>query len=104
MLGLSLILFGTITGFYLHRYANSLILELGDPAEFVIQAADELTPAKLMTAWLEMEENMELPEWAETPVMRYRTQGNILKKFAYGLWGLAGVGVVTWLASWVLKK
>ena len=64
----------------------------------------KFSPVQLWDAWQQQEFEGGLGEWTEPIYARYNKQSEILKNFAYGLLGLAGLGVITLLASFAMKR
>ena len=95
-----------IAGTALYWYSQSLFtpVDVEGHIQLVEQEIDNWSPAQLWHAWHQQELEDGLGEWAEPVYMGYNKQSEILKTFAFGLLGLAGVGLLTLLSSFAMKR
>jgi hypothetical protein len=94
VVGLICLILGSAAGYGLNRYSNSLIYELENEEQKIVEQADSFTPGRVLLEWYYIEKEPDLPEWQEHPIIGNQKQGKILKNFAYGLWGIGGVGLL----------
>lgn len=85
-------------------YANQLFSEslLDERIAFGRTQINTLTPGHLWDAWDGMTEDG-LPDWQETFENRYNKQSGHLRNIAYGLFGLAGLGLLAMLGSFFFR-
>ena len=95
-----------IAGAALYGYSQSLFTPVDVEGHITLmeQEIDEWSPAQLWHVWHQQGLEDGLGEWAEPKYMGYNKQSEILKMFAFGLLGLAGVGVLTLLSSFAMKR
>ena len=104
--GLCLAIIGGAAGAFLYVYANQMIFDVDFDeisAEFD-REVDKLTAFELVGLYESMNVEAGLGDWYEPNFIRYNTQGAILLNFAYGLLGLAGLGVVMAISCFFLKR
>ncbi len=104
--GLILLIIGGTAGGALYFYANSMIFELDleESMEFITDKVAGLSDAEVYREWYLVENDGDLGEWIETPVMRYRAQGLILRNIAYGLFVIGLLGLITALIGLYYTK
>lgn len=96
-----------IAGAALYWYSQSLFtpVDVDGHIELVHQELDKCSPAELWQIWHQQTDLEDgLGEWAEPKYMGQNIQSNHLKNFAYGLLGLAGIGVLMLLSSFAMKE
>ena len=102
-LGLAVVLGGI--GGALYKYASDMIV---DPqleklfAQFDEEIEQMPTP-QVLDIWSQMNFEEGLGEWREMGYARYRAQGTILQRVAYGVIGLAFVGLLMLIGSFMIK-
>lgn len=105
--GLALAIIAGAAGFALYRFAQSKVIEfdVAGRLEEYESWLDEQPPNNVLRTYVQMDvENTGLPEWVEQPHIGSNKQAAILKNFAYGLFGLASVGVLTLLSSFLVRS
>lgn len=105
VVGLSIAIIGGLTGFFVNRYANALVLEFDDELERknFDDIVDSLEPSQVVQLYEEMNIEDGLGEWYEPNYIRYNTQGAILRKVSYGVLGFAGLGMLVLISSFFIK-
>ena len=100
-LGLGVLLLAGLAGGGLYYYGGMLQkdMDVYGNMEVHLSLLDELTPSQLVEHYQRIDPERGLGEWRELPVSRYNRQGAILKNFSYGLFGIAGIGLVIFLVS-----
>ena len=103
--GLLVAVISGVLGFALASYAHSIAIEstVKEKIEYGSSQIGSLPPGHLWDAWDGMTKNG-LPDWKETRENRYNKQSGHLKNFAYGLYGLSGLGVVSILISFFFRR
>lgn len=103
--GLTLTLLMSVLGTALYWYAGRLIVDVDWEEELTHweNHIDELPAAEVYGLWNSIDVETGLGAWQEQALARYRTQGLILQKIAYGLWFLAIVGVVLIASSFFVR-
>ncbi len=108
VLGLVTAVVAGIAGVSLYSYSQSLFTpaDVEGHISLIDQDLDQCSPVVLWDIWHDPSRNFEegLGEWAEPTYARYNKQSAILKNFAYGLLGLAGLGALTLLSSFAIKQ
>lgn len=106
VVGLLIAIVGGAGGYFVYQYADSLIFEIDyeEEEEKFNAEVDMLTPGQVVALYDEMNIEAGLGEWYEPNFVRYNIEGGHLKKFAYGLFGLAGLGVVCLIASFLIRS
>ncbi len=104
--GLALAIIAGVAGFSLYRFAQSKIVEFDVEREIekFEEWIDENPPTSVLGTYVQMEVGKGLPEWQELPHIGENKQAAILKKFAYGLFGLSGLGLLTLIGSFLIPK
>lgn len=97
-------LFG-LGGFALHSYAKTLYSDIGTAAEqyaqFTGESLKSAPPADLYEWWTKTS-GTDLGEWKEHPGVGYNVQSKILTNIAYGMYTLAGLGLLSMFSSLLL--
>ena len=103
--GLVLAAVAAAAGGGLYQYANKLIANIDIPTaiEHGMDEFDKATPAQLYDAWKLLNQE-ELGDWQEDLTIKEDKQGTILQQIAYGLFGVAGIGVLLMFSSFLIKK
>lgn len=99
-----LVLMGGI-GAALYNYASSMIV---DPQLDLVFASmteelEKKQAPELLDIWAQMRFEEGIGEWREMGYARYRTQGTILRRVSYGLFGIASIGLLMLLGSFMIK-
>ena len=104
--GLALAILAGAAGFALYRYAQSKVIEfdVAGRVEKYEQWIDEQPPTNVLRTYVQLDTSKGLPEWVEQPHVGSNKQAAILKNFAYGLFGLAGLGLLTLLGSFLVPN
>ncbi len=105
--GLTVFILALAAGIALWFYAESLITRVDVEAlvQSAVEPVDQLSPGELWDYWHEMVGTTEaLPEWQETVTQGQTRQGEYLLMFAYALFGISAVGLVSMLASFAIKR
>lgn len=92
-------------GAALYNYASSMII---DPQLDLVFASmteelEKKNAPELLDIWSQMRFEDGIGEWREMGYARYRTQGTILKKVSYGLFGIASIGLLMLIGSFMIK-
>ncbi len=105
-IGLLMAVVGGILGVALYWYANSLFtdIQLEERIAYASEQIDQMSPAQLWDLWHQDSFEEGLGEWVEPRFAGLNKQSAILKNFAYGLLGIAALGVVTLLSSFAAKN
>jgi hypothetical protein len=95
-----------IAGIALFFYAQSLFTPTDVEGHITMMdnELDQLTPVQLWDLWHQQEYDDGLGEWTELKYVGYNKQSEYLRYIAYGLLGIAGLGVVTLLSSFAMKR
>lgn len=95
-----------LAGAALYWYSQTLFTSVDVESYITLseQEIDKWSPAQLWHFWHEQKLEDGLGEWAELEYVGDNKQSEILKMFAFGLLGLAGVGVLTLLSSFAMKR
>ena len=104
--GLALAVLAGAAGLALYQFAQSKVIEFdveGRLAE-VEKWVDEQPPANILGTFVTMDVGKGLPEWVEQPHIGSNKQAAILKNFAYGLFGLSALGLLTLVGSFLVPK
>ena len=104
--GLALAVLAGAAGLALYQFAQSKVVEFdveGRLAEFET-SIDELPPTVVLQTYVGMNVDKGLPEWVEAPHVGSNKQAVILKNFAYGLFGLSLLGLLTLACSFLVPK
>ena len=104
--GLALAVLAGAAGVGLYQFAQSKVIEFdveGRLAE-VEKWVDEQPPANILGTFITMDVGKGLPEWVEQPHIGSNKQAAILKNFAYGLFGLSALGLLTLVGSFLVPK
>jgi len=104
--GLALAIIAGAAGFALFRFAQSKVVEFdvaGNLEEYN-QWLDEQSAPIVLGIYVEANSSEGLPEWIEAPHVGSNKQAAILKNFAYGLFGLASLGLLTLLGSFLVPS
>lgn len=104
--GLALAILAGAAGFALYNYAQSkvVVFDVEGRLEQVEKWIDEQPPTGILGTYVNMDVSQGLPEWVEQPHVGSNKQAAILKNFAYGLFGLASLGLLTLLGSFLMPK
>lgn len=104
--GLAIAILAGVAGGWVYQYASSMINEY-DVTEVLNEFdswVDELNPAQVVQFYEEMKVGEGLSEWREQPHIGETRQGRILQKFACGLLGLSGLGLLMMLGSFLIRR
>jgi len=104
--GLALAIIAGAAGFALYQFAQSKVVEFdleGNLEEFETWI-DEEPPTSVLASYIQMNVGEGLPEWVEQPHVGENKQAAILKNIAYGLSGLASLGLLAVFGSFVMRK
>jgi hypothetical protein len=105
--GLVIAVMFAAAGFALLNYANSLYHNVTDYTNRVEQVSgeviDAMKPSELWDWWGQVNQ-VELGEWQENSRVGSNIQSAILKKVAYALFAISGVGVISILSSFAVGK
>ena len=103
--GLALAIIAGAAGLALYQYAKSKVVEfdLAGNLEEYETWIDEQPPTGVLGSYVEMGTSQGLPEWVEQPHVGENKQAAILKKVAYGLFGLASLGLLTLIGSFMMR-
>lgn len=98
------ILMGSL-GTALYYYASGMIVEVDWEQQYARwdEHVDQMTPAELLFTWNSLDVDSGLGPWQEQALSHYRIQGQILHKIAYGLWGLATLGILLLASSFFIR-
>ena len=107
-LGLGVAVIAGVAGGLLYNYSSNMIGKdektRNEIAEF--ENADALladaSPGEMWDLWYSSIDDYELPEWKEAHWNKNYAQGTILRNFAYGILGIAGIGLLTALCSFLI--
>ena len=104
--GLALAILAGAAGLALYQYAQSKVIEfdVAGRVEAYEKLIDELSPTGVLGTYVNADLSQGLPEWVEQPHIGSNKQAAILKNFAYGLFGLAALGLLTLLGSFLVPK
>ena len=102
-LAISVLMGGVGTALY--KYASSLIIDPHLDQVFASMSEQlELQKApELLDIWSQMRFEDGIGEWREMGYARYKTQGTILKRLSYGLFGIASIGLLMLIGSFMIK-
>lgn len=105
VIGLLVAIVGGAGGYFVYRHADNLIFEIDyeEEEKKFNEEVDILTPGQVVALHDEMNIEAGLGEWYEPNFVRYNTQGAYLLKFAYGLFGLSGLGVLCLIGSLLIR-
>lgn len=101
---LLLSLFG-LGGFALHLYAQTLYSNIGAVTEHYTQVTAESipkVPPHELYEWWTKTAGVELGEWKEHPNVGKNVQHKILTNIAFGMYALAGIGLLCMLGSMLI--
>ena len=105
--GLMIAVLAGVAGYALLNYANSLYANVDEFANAVeevsSEAIDAMKPAEMWDWWTQVSA-IDLGEWQEHSRVGSNIQSGILANIAYGLFGLAGLGIISMLCSFAVKK
>lgn len=103
-LAISVILGGI--GAALNNYASSLIKDpqLDQVFADMSEQLEQQKAPELLDIWSHMRfEEDAIGEWREMGYARYNTQGTYLKWLSYGLFGIASIGLMMLIGSFMIK-
>jgi len=106
VVGLAMAIICGATGYLVNRYASALIFEIDydqEQKEFE-EEVDHLNSAQVVALYEAMQIEKGLGEWYEPNYVRYNTQGAILRKISYGVFGLAGLGLLMLIGSFFIRR
>jgi len=109
-LGLGIAVIAGLAGGALYKYSSNMINKdqqtRDEIAEF--EKADaflkEAPLAQVWDIWHDNIDDIDLPEWKEATWNTNLAQGTILKNFSYGILGLAGIGLLLTLSSFLISN
>jgi len=104
--GLSLAVLAGVAGYFLYQHAQSMI-SVFDVEEVLAdfnELADQQKASQLIRYYDQMDIPKGLPEWQEQVHVGQNKQANILTNVAYGLFGLAGIGLLMLFGSFLVRK
>lgn len=101
-----LILLGLGGGTALFLYSGRLIdlFDFDHSMQMIQDKSKELSPVEVYWQWFYIENQGELKEWMEHPVVGLQTQGRILRTVSYAIFGLAGLGLILMICSPFVKS
>lgn len=104
--GLAVAIIAGSAGFALYSFAQSKVVEfdLAGNIEEYETWIDEQPPTGVLGSYIQMGVDQGLPEWVEAPHVGANKQAAILKNVAYGLFGLASLGLMTLIGSFMMRK
>lgn len=106
--GLLLAVVAGIAGLTLFLYSRTLYTDfaLESSLNQLTDQLDTLEPAALLELYRGQAAQTQsgLGEWRELPFVRYNKQATILANFAYGLFAIAGLGLVAMLSSFFIRQ
>lgn len=109
-LGLALAVIAGVAGGLLYNYASNMIAKdqqtRSDIAEFkkTELLEKDAPPHVVWDLWYGSIKQSELPEWKEADWNKNYAQGNILRNFAYGILGVAGIGLLLAISSFFISN
>jgi len=104
--GLGMAILAGASGYFLYQYAGNkiTIFDVDKSMDSFDQMADEQTPASLIEYYQLMNVPGGLGEWQEQPHVGGNKQAAILMNVAYGLFGLACLGLLMLVGSFVMPR
>lgn len=97
-----------IAGGFLYQYASTMVANTNlDSERIVKEGAAEVEGAPIGALWEYWNtdiEGVELPDWQESSWRRYNRQGRTLTNIAYGILGVAALGLLVMLGSFFIAK
>jgi hypothetical protein len=93
-------------GAALYNYASSLIKDpqLDQVFASMSEQLEQLKAPELLDIWSQMRfEEEAIGEWREMEYASNNTQGTILKRLSYGLFGIASIGLLMLIGSFMIK-
>lgn len=95
-------------GWFLYQYASTMVAKTDVDSERIIrEGAEQVENAPVGALWEYWNTNIEgtdLPDWQESSWRRYNRQGKTLTNVAYGILGVAALGVLVMLSSFFVSK
>lgn len=107
VIGLATAALAGIGGYFLNEYAKTMIVDERFAEQFTLereQDVDNYAPADLWVSWETMLANRVLPAWELAATRDIQQLGESLRLTARGLFGLALVGLLTMLGSFLFGK
>ena len=104
--GLGLAILAGTAGYFLYQNASSRYTEF-DLEKGLAQLdsdIDGFTPAMVMRKYQSLRVEDGLGDWVEQPRVGENKQAEILMNFSYGLFGLAGIGLLLLIIGLVIPK
>ena len=105
--GLLIAVLSAAAGGGLYYYAHAYLqypVDLDEQLQTTNAQINDFESWELWDTWHNDVLTMNLGEWREHPFIRYNKQSAILKNFSYGLFGLAGIGLLMMLGSSLVGK
>jgi hypothetical protein len=106
--GLGIAVVAGAAGWALYNYSSSMQLfksqDMEQLTQGVSETMDEATVSELWDGWVSTIDRGDLPDWQESQWNRDFKQGTILMNASYGIFGLAGLGVLCFLTSFFLPN
>ena len=96
-----------LAGWALFNYASNMVamdLDTDEWTQLSDETMDEATVSELWDGWNNNIDRGDLPDWQEPVWTRYYKQGRILMIASYGVFGLAGIGVLCLFGSFFLPN
>ena len=104
--GLVVLVLAAVAGFATWFYADSLVTisNIDQRVAAANQQIPTISPAQIWDSWDDLTSAGQLPEWKEIESIGHNKQAAYLKNIAYGFIGLAAVGLLLLLSSFVIKQ
>ncbi len=104
--GLALAIIGAASGFGISKYADSLDprYERDSLLEYSEDIIEKMTPSEVVDHYIELNVDAGLGEWFEPNYVRYGKQTRYIRMLIPIFYGLAGLGLLALIGSFLMKK
>lgn len=104
--GLGLAILAGVAGFFLYKHAQSryTVFDIEDGIAMMESELDEVPPATVLKYYDVLNVDNGLGDWAEQPYVGENNQATILMNVSYGLFGLAGIGLILMIGGFLAPK